>query len=240
MLDLLTGVCGQRMLWSVPTSTQPIGPRCPTCQALSHYVDHGRLTLGYLAGAFDVGAFDVGAFDELVDVGLPALAEVDPERLRLVSLTTAGHVRHAQHARAVATPRWAALRVPDPQFPLKTPAGRRSSTPVPPSAPGGQPVPTPGPGVSGAGPLRWARRPDEGRLRLLAPADVAVAAAGGHARALCGRWLPAEGLTLTGAAGALCLACVAGIPAISTGPHPGIGSAGSPAGPLLAGGGVGG
>ncbi|MGH3936179.1 MAG: hypothetical protein ACRDS1_14580 [Pseudonocardiaceae bacterium] len=34
-----------------------------------------------------------------------------------------------------------ALQVPDPQFPTKTPAGRRSSTPVPYSAPGGQPVP---------------------------------------------------------------------------------------------------
>lgn len=33
------------------------------------------------------------------------------------------------------------LQVPDPQFPTKSPAGRRQSTPVPYSAPGGQPVP---------------------------------------------------------------------------------------------------
>ncbi|HEY3895946.1 MAG TPA: hypothetical protein VGL88_11325 [Pseudonocardiaceae bacterium] len=35
----------------------------------------------------------------------------------------------------------AGLRVPDPQFPRKTPAGHRSSVPLPLQAPGGQPDP---------------------------------------------------------------------------------------------------
>ncbi|MGH3764875.1 MAG: hypothetical protein ACRDTX_06970 [Pseudonocardiaceae bacterium] len=34
-IGILIGVCGQIMLWSVPTSTQPTGPRCPTCQAIA-------------------------------------------------------------------------------------------------------------------------------------------------------------------------------------------------------------
>jgi hypothetical protein len=34
-----------------------------------------------------------------------------------------------------------ALQLPDPQFPVKTPAGHRLSMPVPNSTPGGQPIP---------------------------------------------------------------------------------------------------
>jgi hypothetical protein len=42
-----------------------------------------------------------------------------------------------------ACSRRTALQVPEPEFSSKTPAGRRSSAPVPTSAPGGQPDPTP-------------------------------------------------------------------------------------------------
>lgn len=34
-IGVIVGVCGRVMLWSVPTSTQPTGPCCPTCQALA-------------------------------------------------------------------------------------------------------------------------------------------------------------------------------------------------------------
>lgn len=99
------------------------------------------------------------------------------------------------------------LRVPDPQFPNKVPAGRRLSCPAPHPAPGRQ--------------LRWARCADDGLLHLLQPGDVAVAAIGGHAEALCGRQLPAESLTLiNGSAGALCMACVADISPESNDPGP--------------------
>lgn len=107
------------------------------------------------------------------------------------------------------------LRVPAPQFPTRTAARTRLSDPgslAPPA--GGEPDPGCATGESSVGPLRWARCPD-GRLHLLHPADAVVAATGGQAEALCGRSLPAEGLTLThGCAGALCMTCLAG-----TGPH---------------------
>lgn len=67
-----------------------------------------------------------------------------------------------------------------------------------------------GPGVRQ---LRWARCPDEGRLHLFGPVEVVVAATGGQAEAFCGRALPAEGLILdSGSSGAVCMACVGGIP----------------------------
>ncbi|MGH4008681.1 MAG: hypothetical protein ACRDTH_11105 [Pseudonocardiaceae bacterium] len=34
-IGVLIGVCDHRMLWSVPTSAQPTGRACPTCQALA-------------------------------------------------------------------------------------------------------------------------------------------------------------------------------------------------------------
>ncbi|MGH3695722.1 MAG: hypothetical protein ACRDRX_17320 [Pseudonocardiaceae bacterium] len=34
-IGILVGVCGRVMPWSTPTSTQPTGPRCLTCQALA-------------------------------------------------------------------------------------------------------------------------------------------------------------------------------------------------------------
>jgi hypothetical protein len=126
-----------------------------------------------------------------------------------------------------------------PQFLTRIPAGRHSSTAVPPSAPGGQPDPSPRAEGSGAGPLRWARCSDERRLHLLARANIG-AAAGGDAQALCGHWLPAEALTIThGPPEALCLDCVTEIHATSTHPHLRAGSPGSSTDPL-AGGGVGG
>jgi hypothetical protein len=63
-------------------------------------------------------------------------AEPDPGRssellasLALISVTVAGRARDTQLR---AAPRQAVLQMPNPQFPTKTPAGRRSSTPVPP------------------------------------------------------------------------------------------------------------
>ena len=78
----------------------------------------------------------------------------------------------------------AGLRVPDPQLPpTKTPAGRRSSCPAPLPAPGGQPDPRHQTRDFSVGQLRWARCPDDGRLHLLQPTDVVVAATWDHAEA---------------------------------------------------------
>ena len=105
----------------------------------------------------------------------------------------------------------AALRIPEPQFPTKTPAGRRPSRPTPVRAPVGQPDPSDQAGSPGVEQLRWARSPDDGRLHLLQPAGVDLAAANGHAQAVCGHRVPAQGLTINGVpSGALCMACVIG------------------------------
>jgi hypothetical protein len=82
------------------------------------YVDYGRLRLSYLTRTLD----------ELTEAGLLALAEEDPWGLRRVSLTETGHAHYAQ---LTATPRRMTLSVPEPQFPPKTPAGRRSAAPTP-------------------------------------------------------------------------------------------------------------
>lgn len=62
----------------------------------------------------------------------------------------AGQTAHTVHLAPLpqlsGMPRRVVLPVPDPQFPIQTPAGRRSSTPVPPCAPGGQSVPLMQPG----------------------------------------------------------------------------------------------
>lgn len=55
------------------------------------------------------------------------------------------------------------LQVPDPQFPTKTPAGRRSSCPLP--TPGGEPDSIPGGGAASVAQLRWVPRPDDELLR---------------------------------------------------------------------------
>jgi hypothetical protein len=61
--------------------------------------------------------------------------------------------------------------------------------------------------------LRWVRCPDEGRLHLLGPVEVVVAATGGQAEALCGRALPPQCLPLVHSSSrAVCMACVDGIP----------------------------
>jgi len=105
----------------------------------------------------------------------------------------------------------AALRIPEPQFPTKPPAGRRPSRPGPVRAPVGQPDPSDQAERSSVEQLRWARCPADGRLHLLQPAGVNLAAASGHAQAVCGHRVPAQGLTINGApSGALCMACVIG------------------------------
>ncbi len=63
--------------------------------------------------------------------GRPPTSMVTPGSCAMIQLTP---------DRDPATCRGAAVEVPDPEFPAKTPAGRRSSTP---DAPGGQPDPSP-------------------------------------------------------------------------------------------------
>lgn len=88
-------------------------------------------------------------------------------------------------------PALSAQRIPDPQFPTKTPAGRRSSCPVPSYAPGGQPDPTPRAGTASVDQLRWARCPDDERLPLLTDAvehaSLPVRSPGAHLHRLLRR-----------------------------------------------------
>jgi hypothetical protein len=72
------------------------------------------------------------------------------------------------------------LWVPDPQFSTKTPAGRRSSCPLP--TPGGQPDPIPGGGAASVAQLRWVPRPDDERSRLLRDVDSGSAVRAGSPR----------------------------------------------------------
>lgn len=126
----------------------------------------------------------------------------------------------ARHPRAAPRHRMSAgLRIPDPQFPTNTPAGRRSSGPTPHAAPGGQPDPSSGAKGSGIEQLRWARCPDETSRHLMPPGDVLLTDAEGHAQVLCGQRVSAEGRTFdSGVSGALCLTCVIGIPAETLAP----------------------
>lgn len=111
------------------------------------------------------------------------------------------------------------VQVPDPRFPTKNPAGRRSSGFVPPPAPGGQPDHNHRIKGSSADQPRWARCSDDQRLHLLQPADVIVAAAG-QAQAVCGNRILPEDLTIVcGGSAALCIACIIG--AISAMPDAG-------------------
>jgi hypothetical protein len=84
---------------------------------------------------------------------------------------------HTRYEQLQGAPWRTGLRVPDPQFPHKTPAGRRSGCSVSLPALGGQLDPRPQTARSSVGRLRWARCPDDGRLHLLRAADV-----GGHAQ----------------------------------------------------------
>jgi len=105
----------------------------------------------------------------------------------------------------------AALWIPEPQFPTKTPAGRRQSSPAPVRAPVRQSDSSDQVDKPSVEQLRWARSPDDGRLHLLQSAGVDLAAASGHAQAICGHRVPAQGLTINGVpSGALCMACVIG------------------------------
>lgn len=130
-----------------------------------------------------------------------------------------GVPRLAAGAQLFGRPRRAGLQVPDPQFPSTLATFRHSSYPMPfPAASHRPAVPQPEcpqprrPGArSNVDELRWARCPGEGRLHLLEPADVIAAATHGHAQAVCGHRIPAEGLTITiGPSRALCMACVVG------------------------------
>ncbi|MGB8994240.1 MAG: hypothetical protein WCC65_02890 [Pseudonocardiaceae bacterium] len=114
-------------------------------------------------------------------------------------------------AGARRTPHLVGLRIPDPQFPSRPSAGRPPSRPAAPPARGGQLAPPAATGGARVEQLRWARCPDDGRLHLLQPAGVNLAAASGHAQALCGHRVPVQGLTINGVpSGALCMACVMG------------------------------
>jgi hypothetical protein len=104
------------------------------------------------------------AFDELVDAGQLALADPDSYGLRQLTLTDTGWARYAQLR---GTPHRLELQVPDPQFPTKTPAGRRSSRPVP--APSGQPDSTLRAGSASIEQRRRGRRHDA--LLIDAPGD---------------------------------------------------------------------
>ncbi|MGH3898553.1 MAG: hypothetical protein ACRDTA_09915 [Pseudonocardiaceae bacterium] len=70
--------------------------------------------------------------------GSPHTAFLDLQDRPKGSTAVLDHVRAEVHPQLLAS---LVLQVPDPQFPTKTPAGRRSSPPVRYPAPGGQPVP---------------------------------------------------------------------------------------------------
>ncbi|MGH3888512.1 MAG: hypothetical protein ACRDSZ_18465 [Pseudonocardiaceae bacterium] len=136
----------------------------------------------------------------------------DSQALATLDRTDAGRC-----SELCATPRRVGLPIPEPLFSTKTPASRRSSC-TPPLPPGGQPDPTPRAGATSGGRLRC---PDDGRLHLLAPAEVATAARGDHAQALCGQRIPAEALTINhGAAEVMCPTCLIRIPAVVPGRGP--------------------
>jgi hypothetical protein len=222
-IGIVVAVCGHRMPWSVNTSAQSTTHRCPTCQALAsvpvlpvprfgHSPDSGRPPVEQHPRLIPAPG-SRSACNALTDAGLLALADPEPPGLRWITLTAAGRARYAQLVSARETSRCPGVQVPDPQFPHKTPAGRRSSVPVSLPAPGGQPESNPEARESGAGQLRWARCLHDERLHLLEPADVAAATTGSPAQALHGRTLPAESLIIVGRSpGALCMACVDGIP----------------------------
>jgi hypothetical protein len=101
----------------------------------------------------------------------------------------------------------ATAQLPTPQFGNFPDSGRPPvEQPRTTFAPGGQPDPSPRAEGSSGRPLRWARCPHDGYRHLLWPAEVVGAPTTGHAHALCGHLLPAEGLNHS--VGALCLTCL--------------------------------
>jgi hypothetical protein len=221
-IGIVVAACGHRMPWSVNTNAQSTTHRCPTCQALAsvpvppvprfgHSPDSGRPPVEQHPRLIPAPG-SRSACDALTDTGLLTLADPEPLSLRWITLTTARRPRYTQPVSARETSRCPGVQVPDPQFPHKTPAGRRSSVPASLPAPGGQPESNPEARESGAGQLRWARCLYDGRLHLLEPADVATTT-GNPAQALHRRTLPAESLIIVGRSpGTLCMACVDGIP----------------------------
>src|SRR5262249_18474441 len=101
------------------------------------------------------------------------------------------------------TSRFTTLRVPEPRFSRRI--LDRSSSPSP-DVPRG-PRRGVGPG-SAEGP--WlAQCPDDERLHLVRPGDVALAVAKDHAPAVCGQRIAPAGFTVGDVdSGALCMACV--------------------------------
>lgn len=111
-------------------------------------------------------------------VALP-LTSVDPVLGPSPELAVALAIQRAQHdepaqlddhvparyAQLRDTPRRPTMRAPDPQFPAKTPAGRRSSRPA--TAPVGQPDPIPGTGALFMEQPRWAHYPDDSEVPSL-------------------------------------------------------------------------
>ena len=111
----------------------------------------------------------------------------------------AGQTAHTVHLAPLpqlsGMPRRVVLPVPDPQFPIQTPAGRRSSTPVPPCAPGGQPVPPHPQAEPSVGQSPWRAAPASSGVHPLEAAEVIMATTRGHAPARREHLGPAEGLT---------------------------------------------
>jgi hypothetical protein len=97
------------------------------------------------------------------DHGSGALIDPDSRRLRRVF---PAELRHSSYARSRGTSGWTDMRVPDPQFPNKTPAGRQSSCPVLASAADGPPDPTPRAGTPSAEQLRGACCSDDEHTSL--------------------------------------------------------------------------
>lgn len=196
--------CVQLPLISVEPGT---GSRPELAVALVLQQVHGGLVItlkeGYRGRGLSIMGRLARAFGELTAARLLVLVDPAPHGRRRVTLTTAGQARYDQLR---GTPRPPVLPVPAPQFAAIKALAREPVSGSGPLGPSEQPS-------SGAGPLRWARCPDEGRLHLLAPADVVVAATSRHAEALCGRALAAVGLTLThGSSEALCMTCVSRVP----------------------------
>lgn len=116
-----------------------------------------KLGVDYLERGLPASGDLAVAFDAVADAGLLALADPDAQGLRRITRTTAGQARYTQLLAARETS-CAGVRVPDPQFTHKIPAGRRSSScPAPLRAPGGQPDPTPEAAVLPHAPVLTAR-----------------------------------------------------------------------------------
>jgi hypothetical protein len=159
------------------------------------YLDGGRPVPGFLVPHVVEALIE----DGMIELGPP---DLDSGGMRRAGLTEAGRARYGELCRQQR-------RRPDPPVPppqlattttTKTPAGRRSSAPVP----GGQPDPA----LPVVPPMRWAWRAADVRMHALDPVGVQRAPARGYARTLCGDALPPDVATAEHPAGELCLPCV--------------------------------